>query len=116
MNHHTTWCEFDHGHRHHPRTPYCSRLLPGVPLIPEGTVLKSKLWVSPTHAANLDGLGIDALRAAETRYNGVELALEAWDGSKHRPAKIIRMSADAARALAATLIQAADMQQGRITT
>ncbi|MFN6548898.1 hypothetical protein ACP6C7_07230 [Mycolicibacterium septicum] len=99
---HASWCDHGPDERHSARQPYCSRLLTGVPLIPEGSVRKAQLWVSPT-------------RAAETCYDGVELALEAWDGKKHRPAKFIRMSADAARELAATLLQAADIQQGHIT-
>lgn len=115
MNQHTTWCDHGPGERHNARQPYCAKLLEGVLLIPEGSVRKAQLWASPTRAANLDGLSGEALRSAETRYNGVELALEQWDGNKHRPVKIIRMSADAARALAATLVQAADIQQGHIT-
>ena len=102
MNQHTTWCDHGPDERHNARQPYCAKLLPGVMLIPEGAVRKAQLWVSPT-------------RAVESRYNGIELALEQWDGNKHRPVKIIRMSTDAARALAATLTHAADIQQGHIT-
>lgn len=115
MSDHTSWCDHRPDERHSARQPYCAKLLPGVLLIPEGSVRKAQLWASPTRAANLDGLTSDAIHAAETRYSGVELALEQWDGKKHRPAKIIRMSVEAARALAATLIQAADIQQGHIT-
>ncbi|KHO18652.1 hypothetical protein [Mycolicibacterium setense] len=102
MTEHASWCDHASNERHNARQPYCAKLLPGVPLIPEGSVRKAQLWVSPT-------------TAVEAHYDGVELALEQWDGSKHRPAKIIRMSADAARELAAILIQAADIQQGHIT-
>ncbi|WKG03058.1 hypothetical protein [Mycolicibacterium sp. HK-90] len=87
-------------------------------LVPEGNVLKSKLWVSPTRAANLDGLSGEAVQAARARYDGIEVAIEAWDGSKHRPAKLLRMRADDARTLAAVLVQAADIadiQQGHNT-
>ncbi|MEX3652421.1 hypothetical protein ABFW14_29120 [Mycolicibacterium fortuitum] len=103
MSEHASWCDHGPDEHHSSQQPYCAKLLgPAVPLIPEGSVRKAQLWASPT-------------RAAEARYNGVELALEQWDGNKHRPVKFLRMSADAARALAATLIQAASIQQGRIT-
>lgn len=86
MNQHTTWCDHGPGERHNARQPYCAKLLEGVLLIPEGSVRKAQLWASPTRAANLDGLSGEALRSAETRYNGVELALEAV-GRQQAPAR-----------------------------
>ena len=112
---HTVWCtnhdaEFS---RHSDDEPYCSNLVHGVELIPEGAAIKAKMWVLPTSAFTHGQFTPAEHAERERRYGGLELTIETWlgpgmDGGEQK----LRLTSDAARTLAATLIRAADIEQG----
>lgn len=113
---HVTWCtnhdaEFT---RHSDDEPYCSKLIHGVELIPEGEVVKSQMWVMPTAAFTHGELTPAEHAERERRYGGIELTIERWlgPGNGSDEDQKLRLTADAARTLAATLIRAADIEQG----
>lgn len=116
--HHVTWCtnqdaEFT---GHSEEEPYCSRLIHAVDLIPEGDIVKAQMWAMPT-AAFTHGEFTPAERAErERRYDGIELTIEVWRGGPGNyeggDEQRLRLNSDAARTLAATLIRAADIEQG----
>lgn len=112
---HVTWCtnhdaEFT---GHSEEEPYCSRLLHGIELIPEGAVVKAQMWVQPT-AAFTHGRFTPAEHSERERtYRGVELSIETWCGpGTEFPEQKLRLTSDAARSLAAALVRAADIEQG----
>ncbi|MGP4058882.1 hypothetical protein ACTWP6_29395 [Mycobacterium sp. 4D054] len=69
------------------------------------------LWVYSTSAAHPDALTSGVRVENEQKYDGVELTVERYDGTDWTEQKL-RLTSDAARSLAATLIRAADIQQG----
>ena len=112
---HTVWCnnhddEFTH---HSDDEPYCSKLVHGVALIPDAEGIKEQLWVLPTSAFTHGEFTPAEHAEREHRYGGVELTIETWLGpGKGVDEQKLRLTSDAARTLAATLIRAADIEQG----
>lgn len=113
---HVTWCtnRDDEFTLHSEEEPYCSKQLHGVSLIPEGGVERGTVWVQPTSAFTHGQFTPAEYARQEQTYDGVELNVELWRGPERgwdEPA-VFRLTSDAARSLAATLIRAADIEQG----
>lgn len=112
---HVTWCtnRDDEFTEHSDSEPYCSKQLTGVRIEPLEGMRKTTCWVSPTQAFT-NGLFTPAEYAArESRYGGVEIAIDHWAGPGiQADEQKFRMSSGAARSLAAALIRAADIEQG----
>ena len=113
---HTTWCTSydDESTLHSKEEPYCSTLLNSTPLIPEGDVVKTQVWASPTRAFTHGTFTPAEHGTREERYNGVELVVETWRGPQKGWDKTqkLRLTSHAARTLATILIRAADIEQG----
>ncbi|OYN78892.1 hypothetical protein [Mycolicibacterium sphagni] len=107
---HTVWCSSRPDERHDDETPYCESPRLGARLIPDVGDLKAQVWVSPISAAT-EGMSRKEADEAGARYDGVQIAHEAWDGTGWRE-QYLRMAASEARGLAAALIRAADIEQG----
>lgn len=111
---HVVWCGCHDIEVHDSQTPYCEKPIHGVPLVLEGGAVKATIWTSATKAFVHGQFSPAQHDAMEARYNGVELAVETWHGPGrgHQEPLIFRLTSDAARSLAATLIRAADIEQG----
>ena len=75
---HVTWCtnhdaEFT---EHSESEPYCSHLLHGIALIPEGEIVKAQVWVQPTAAFTHGRFTPAEYAERERTYRGVELFIE----------------------------------------
>lgn len=114
--HHVTWCTNHDGEflpAHSPDEPYCSKLIHGVDLIAEAPVVSSRVWVMPTHAFAHGYYTPAECAELERRYNGIELTIESSEGlGKGWSESKLRLTSDCARSLAASLIRAADIEQG----
>ncbi|MCX2929272.1 hypothetical protein ORI20_03225 [Mycobacterium sp. CVI_P3] len=115
-DHHTVWCT-NHDDEEFtgpsPHEPYCSKLLHGIELIPEGDARRAAMWVMPTAAFTRGPFTPAEYAEREYRYGGVELCIETWTGPDSNDGEPkLRPTSDTARTLAATLISAADIEQG----
>lgn len=110
---HAVWC--DHrgtGETHHDTYPYCMRMVHGVKTIPlEGEPHPPNIWVTATSMAHPSALTSGELAADCQRFDGIELTIEKYIGAEWVE-QTLRLRSDAARSLAATLVRAADIQQG----
>ena len=112
-NFHKVWC----GQRaseevHEDPVPYCYKLVNGVQLRAiDGEKHDPKLWVTVTGAAHPDVLASGIREDDDAQFDGIELTVEKLVGKQWTEQKM-RMSSDSARSLAATLIRAADIEQG----
>lgn len=112
---HVTWCtnRDDEFTEHDDSEPYCSKQLAAVRLVPAEGMVKTTAWVSPTQAFTHGRFTPAEYAARESRYGGVEIAIEHWAGPNVEvDEQKVRMTSDAARSLAAALIRAADIEQG----
>ena len=110
---HAVWC--DHrgtGETHDDNFPYCMRMIHGVKTIPlDDDQHEPSLWVTATATAHPSAMTSGELAPDGQRYDGVELTIEKRVGEQWVEQNI-RLRSDAARTLAATLVRAADIQQG----
>lgn len=110
---HTVWC--DHrgtSETHDDNFPYCLRLVHGVKTVPlESEPHPPKLWVTATRAAHPTALTSGKRAPDDQRFDGIELTVERYVGEQWVE-ETVRLRSDAARTLAATLIHAADIEQG----
>lgn len=111
-NFHSVWC----GHRstnesHDDNYPYCLKQVHGVDLMPAPGEQKSSLWVYVTGQAHPSALTSGKCPSDDKQYDGIELTTECRVGDDWVD-RTLRLSADAARSLAAALIRAADVKQG----
>ena len=113
MNFHTVWCDHRESDETHDNIdPYCLKQIHGVKLIPtDGNTPAPTLWVYATSPAHPDALESAERADNDEQYDGVELVAEVRDGAEWHEQKF-RLTSDAARSLAATLIRAADIEQG----
>jgi hypothetical protein len=112
-NFHSIWCDHrESGETHDDILPYCLNQIHGVNLMPtDAEKFAPKLWVYATSAAHPDALTSGVRAENDGQYDGLELVTERHDGTDWIEHKL-RLTSDAARSLAATLIRAADIQQG----
>jgi hypothetical protein len=112
-NFHMVWCDHrETGEPHDDNFPYCLKQLHGVKLIPtEDEKFAPNLWVYATSPAHPEALTSGERAENDQMYDGIELVAELYDGAKWFDQKF-RLTSDAARSLAATLIRAADIEQG----
>ena len=112
-NFHKVWC--DHRPRnesHDDDLPYCYRQLHGVKLTAEqGDEFPPNMWVYVIGAAHPDVLTSGECLKGDQVVDGLEIVSEHRVGDEWVERKV-RLSSDAARSLAATLIRAADIEQG----
>lgn len=113
FNGHVTWCDHrESGETHDPELPYCMKQIHGVRLFTlDGAEFPPQIWVYATNSAHVCALTTGKRPADDHLYDGVELTTEHQVGDDWVEQKM-RMTSDAARSLAATLIRAADIQQG----
>jgi hypothetical protein len=115
-NFHVMWCDHrqssEPGETHDDVLPYCMKQINGVKLIPTGgEKFPPKMWVYATSAAHPEALTSGERAENDQMYDGIELVTEVYNGTDWTEHKF-RLTSDAARSLAATLIRAADIQQG----
>lgn len=113
-NFHTVWCDHrESGEAHDDIFPYCMKQVNGVKLIAtEGEKFPPRMWVYATSPAHPEALASGERPANDDElYDGIELVAEVYDGTDWVDQKF-RITSDAARSLAATLIRAADVKQG----
>jgi hypothetical protein len=115
-NFHVVWCDHrqssEPGETHDDILPYCMKQINGVGLIPtQGEKLAPKMWVYATSPAHSGALTSGERAENDQQYDGIELVTESYDGTDWTEHKF-RLTSDAARSVAATLIRAADIQQG----
>ena len=111
-NLHSIWCDHrQSGETHDDLIPYCLKQIHGVVLIPDEGEHASKLWVYATSAAHPEALTSGRRVVGDERFDGIELAIETRSDDGWTEQKF-RVSSDGARSLAATLVRAADIQQG----
>lgn len=110
---HAVWCDHrESGETHDDNFPYCLKQINGVKLIPtEGERIPPTLWVYATSPAHPSALTSGERVENDEMYDGIELVAELYDGTNWVDQKF-RLTSDAARSLAATLIRAADIKQG----
>lgn len=109
---HAVWC----GHRatgetHDDSYPYCHKQLHGVDLRPGPGEQRSCLWVYVTGQAHPSAMTSGECAPDDKQYDGIELTTETRVGDDWTD-RTLRLSADAARSLAAALVRAADIKQG----
>jgi len=113
---HVMWCTNHDAESplHSEDEPYCSHMVTGIGVMPEGDAVKCQAWVSATTAFTHGEFAPAEYAAREQRFGGVEIALETWcgPGKGWDSDQKIRVSSDAARTLAAALVRAADIEQG----
>ena len=112
-NFHSIWCDHrESGETHDDILPYCMKQIHGVELIPTlGEKFAPRMWVYATSPAHPDALTSGEHAENDQQYDGIELVTERYDGTDFAEQKF-RLTSDAARSLAATLIRAAEIQQG----
>lgn len=112
-NLHAVWCDHrESGETHDDILPYCMKQLHGVKLLAlDGDEFPPQLWVYATASAHPEALTSGERAADDHLYDGIELVTEHRVGSEWVERKL-RLTSDAARSLAATLVRAADIQQG----
>lgn len=112
-NFHIVWCNHrESGETHDDILPYCMKQIHGVKLIPTGgEKFPPKMWVYATSSAHPEALTSGERAENDQMYDGIELVAEVYGGTDWAEQKF-RLTSDAARSLAATLIRAADIQQG----
>lgn len=111
-NFHAVWC----GHRstnesHDDNYPYCLKQVHGVDLMPAPGEQKASLWVYVTGEAHPSAMTSGKCPPDAKQYDGIELTTECRVGDEWVD-RTLRLSADAARSLAAALIRSADIKQG----
>lgn len=112
-NFHKVWCDQrPRNESHDDDLPYCYRQIHGVNLTGEqGDEIPSNMWVYVIGAAHPDALTSGECPEGERAADGLEIVSEHRVGDEWVERKV-RLSSDAARSLAASLIRAADIEQG----
>lgn len=112
-NYHAVWCDHREGAETHDDTmPYCYKQIQGIELNPsKGEKFPPQMWVYTTASAHPCVLTSGERAENDCQYDGIELVTEHHTGDDWVEQKL-RLSADAARSLAAILVRAADIKQG----
>lgn len=111
-NFHAVWCsQRECGETHDDTMPYCYKQIHGVKLLAPDGAVPPQLWVYATATAHPDALTSGERAADGHLHDSIELITEYRVDTEWVEHKL-RISDDAARSLAATLIRAADIKQG----